>query len=107
MMNSDIRPGDFVIYRKTKHSNLPGPRAENIQPARNGDTYAYTVDKYWLVQAVLDDGTIVATTRRGKTNLLKSDDPMLHRANWFQKLIYRSRFPMPDQIRVRTEMNAG
>ena len=93
-MNMQFKPGDLVVYRKTKHSNRPGPRASNIHPAPNGDTYSYTVDKYWVVEEVLEDGTIVATTRRGKRNHLKSDDPMLHRANWLQKLLYRSRFPM-------------
>ena len=93
MTKSNFQPGDMVIYRKTKHSRQPGPRAENIQPAVHGETYAYTVDKYWLVDEVLSDGRIIATTRRGKRNTLRADDPMLQRANWLQRLWYRSRFP--------------
>lgn len=102
MMSSQLRPGDYVIYRKTKHSNHPGPRAENIHPARNGDSYSYTVDKYWVVDEVLDDGTIVVTTRRGKRNYIRPDDPMLLRANWFQKLLYRNRFPAPVEPQIRS-----
>lgn len=91
-MKTAFRPGDLVVYRKTKHSTQPGPRAENIQPAANGDTYSYTVDKFWMVDDVLEDGTIVATTRRGKKNFLQPDNPMLKRANLIQRILYRARF---------------
>ena len=93
MIQQRFRPGDFVIYRKTKHGNRPGPRAENIKPALHGDNYSYTVDKYWVVEEVCDDGTVVALTRRGKRNFLKTDDPLLQRASWWQRMLYRSRFP--------------
>ncbi len=93
MMKTSFRPGDLVIYRKTKHSRQPGPRASNIQPARHGETYSYTVDKYWVVEEILNDGTIVVATRTGKKNRVHPDDHMLQRANWFQRLLYRSRFP--------------
>lgn len=105
-MRQQFTPGDLVIYRKTKHSTHPGPRAENVQPARHGDTYAYTVDKFWVVEEVADDGTIVAATRRGKRNRLKQDDPMLKRANIFQHLLYRDRFaqlPKPGEVDTAAE----
>ena len=62
------------------------------------------------VDDVLDDGTVVVSTRRGKRNLIRPDDPMLHRANWFQKLIYRSRFPLPTvpaEPQIPKEATAG
>lgn len=99
-MKNQFQPGDLIIYRKTKNGVHPGPRANNVHPAPNGDTYNYTVDKYWLVQKVLDNGTLVATTRRGKQNHLKADDPNLQKANWFQRVLHRSRFSelaLPDQ----------
>ena len=108
MVKTSFTPGDFVIYRKTKHSRQPGPRAENIHPSPNGDTYSYTVDKFWIVQEVQEDGTIIAATRRGKQVTLRSDDPMLHRANWFQRLLYRARFSLlslpgqPKQVEAPT-----
>ncbi|MCA9083175.1 MAG: hypothetical protein KDA81_03925 [Planctomycetaceae bacterium] len=91
-MNHPFKPGDLVIYRKTKHSTHPGPRAENLHPAPNGDTYSYVVSKFWLVREVLEDGTLVAVTRRGKLNQIRPDDPGLRRPNWFERLFYRSRF---------------
>lgn len=91
-MKKTLQQGDLVVYRKTKHSTHPGPRAENVQPARNGDNYSYTIDKFWVIQEVLADGTLVATTRRGKKNHLRPDDPMLKRANILDRLLYRSRF---------------
>ncbi|MEQ9409898.1 MAG: hypothetical protein RIK87_19335 [Fuerstiella sp.] len=92
-MKSRFHAGDLVIYRKSKFSDHPGPRAANVHPAPRGETYSYTVDKFWIVQEVLADGTVVATTRRGKKHYLRPDDPLLKRANWLQRLLYRSRFP--------------
>ncbi|MEZ6060234.1 MAG: hypothetical protein R3C19_07735 [Planctomycetaceae bacterium] len=87
-----FQPGDLVIYHKTKHSTTPGPRASDVQPARNGDTYSYTVDKFWIVRDVLSDGTVIAETRRGKRHHIKPGDPLLKRASFLQRLMYRSRF---------------
>lgn len=91
-MQQKFQPGDMIIYRKTKHGVQPGPRATNVHPAANGDTYNYTVDKFWIVQELADSGTLIAKTRRGKLNYLKADDPNLQKANWLQRLWYRSRF---------------
>jgi len=91
-MNRIFRPGDLVVYRKSKHSQCPGPRAANIQPAAHGDSYNYTVDKYWIVKEVHEDGTITASTRRGKEHSLNTDDPLLRRANILQRLLHRARF---------------
>ncbi len=108
MMKTSFRPGDLVIYRKTKHSTHPGPRADNVYPAVRGETYAYTVDKFWIVEEIQDDGTVVAVTRRGKKNFIRSDDPMLRRANLLQKLLYRSRFAqLPETATPQQEMSAG
>ena len=96
-MKKTYRPGDLVVYRKTKHSTHPGPRAENVHPAPNGDSYSYTIDKFWMVDDVLEDGTIVATTRRGKKNFLQADDPMLKRASLIERILYRSRFAQLQQ----------
>lgn len=91
-MKQNLQPGDFVIYRKSKQSTQPGPRAANVQPARNGDNYSYTVDKFWIVEEVMEDGTVIAATRRGKKNEIRSDDPLLKRANLLERFLYRSRF---------------
>jgi hypothetical protein len=84
--------GDWVIYRKLKHSASPGPRAHNISPSPNGELYDYFVDKFWIVQSVLPDGRLQLRTRTGKTHLVNSSDRRLRRARWWQRWLYRSRF---------------
>ena len=92
MAERQFHPGDWVVYKKTKHSTQPGPRAQHISPAAGGDNYAYTVDKFWVVAAVRRDGQLVLHTRRGKQHVVSPSDPHLHRASWWQRLLYRSRF---------------
>ncbi|MEP3477632.1 MAG: hypothetical protein ABJZ55_00140 [Fuerstiella sp.] len=91
-MQQKFQPGDMIIYRKTKHGVHPGPRASNVHPSANGDTYNYTVDKFWIVEEVTEDGTLIAKTRRGKLNYLKANDLNLQKANFLQRLWHRSRF---------------
>ena len=90
-MANGLSPGDYVVYRKTKFSRRPGPRAVNVRPATNGDSYNYVVDKFWVVQRV-DDGTVTLRTPRGKTHTVRSDDPLLRRANFWERWRYRDRF---------------
>lgn len=91
MPRNELQPGDWVVYRKTKHSTCPGPRATEISPSRGGDTYSYIVDKYWVVTAV-GDGSVRVRTRRGKEHEVEAGDPNLHRASWWERLRFRSRF---------------
>jgi len=90
---SRLAPGDFLIYRKTKSSTRPGPRARNVQAAENGDDYWYEVDKFWTLSDVRDDGRLVATTRTGKQIVLDPEDERLRKARLFERLRYRTRFP--------------
>jgi hypothetical protein len=89
----EFRPGDLVVYRKTKHAAKPGPRAERISPAPYGDTYSYIVDKYWIVERICDDGALLLRTRRGKTHKTRPDDPNLRRAGLITRLLQGHRFP--------------
>ena len=88
----DYRVGDWVLYKKTKHSSKPGPRAESVNPSSGGDSYSYVVEKHWIVQEVQEDGKLVLVTRRGKTHLISPDDPSIRKANWWQRFRYRARF---------------
>ena len=88
----DYRVGDWVIYKKTKHSKNPGPRADSVSPSSGGDSYSYIVEKHWIVQEVLEDGQLVLVTRRGKTHLISPDDPLIRKANCWQRFRYRRRF---------------
>lgn len=95
--------GDPVIFRKFKHSSAPGPRAKQVAPAPHGEEYAYCVDKFWTVVDVRDDGQLLVTTRRGKENVVAVGDPNLRPARWWERLLYRDRFPKlgDDLLRAR------
>jgi len=92
MVAHSFQAGDWVIYRKTKHSRNPGPRAANIDAAAHGDEYSYTVDKFWIVARVNDDGTILLRTRGGKRHTIGVDDFNVRKANWWERWRYRDRF---------------
>ena len=94
-MSPSFKPGDWVIYRKPKFSLRPGPHARDVYPTPRGDYYSYRVDKYWTVVAVEADQLIVVCTRRGKQLTLTLDDPALRRARWWERVLFRHRFPAP------------
>jgi hypothetical protein len=90
-----FKPGDFVIYRKPKYSVHPGQNARSVYPSPNGDLYSYYVDKFWTVISVQSKGDIVVSTRRGKQLTVPASDPALRRARWWERLLFRRRFPSP------------
>jgi len=87
-----FKPGDPVVFCKTKQSVRPGPRAKAIDPAPQGDDYTYLVDKFWVV-ADVTDGKMTLQTRRGKTHVVDAKDPHVRRPRWWELLWYRNRFP--------------
>lgn len=93
MRRRNFCSGDLVIYRKPKYSVCPGPRARDIQPAKCGDTYAYRVDKFWVVVDLDGDNRVLVRTRRGKSHFIDAGDTNLRRASWIERLWYRHRFP--------------
>ncbi|MEZ5941272.1 MAG: hypothetical protein R3C18_07770 [Planctomycetaceae bacterium] len=105
-MKKTFTPGDWVICRKTKHSTHPGPRAQQVAPASNGDQYSYTVDKFWVVTEVRDDGSVVLQTRRGKQHVMPADTPNLHVANFLERWWYGSRFRSVEQATQATAPEA-
>tara|TARA_R110002072_G_scaffold103114_1_gene226292 strand:+ start:2723 stop:3295 length:573 start_codon:yes stop_codon:yes gene_type:complete len=86
------KPGDWAIYRKSKRSKVPGPRASSVKPNLKGETYNYVVQKFWMVDEVHADGTLTMRTTRGKTHRVPADDPNLTRPSWFARLRWRERF---------------
>ena len=92
-LRQEFKPGDRVIYRLTKHSRKPGPRARQISPSPNGDDYIYLVDKFWLVDQVLDGGKVLIRTRRGKTRVISARDRNLRPATWWENFLYGQHFP--------------
>lgn len=92
-MIKPYRVGDPVVFRVTKQSTDPGPRAVDIHPAPSGETYSYQVDKFWTVKQIQSDGKLNLITRRGKERTVSQDDLRLRHARWWEKWIYRQRFP--------------
>jgi hypothetical protein len=105
-MTQQFQPGDWVIYRKRKHSSHPGPRAKDVDPAPRGEDYSYHVDKFWTIVAVEPDGKMVARTRRGKEHVLEPDDPSLRKARWWERLLWRSRFLKLDASPPETDQKS-
>jgi hypothetical protein len=66
MAQQKFSPGDPVIYRRSKCTPHPGPRAVHVTPAPRGEDYAYEVDKFWVVVEMRSNRTLVLRTRRGK-----------------------------------------
>ena len=91
----NFQPGDLVIYAMPKRSRQPGPRARSIHPAPMGDDYAYVVDKFWVVIELVGDDQVLLKTRRGKTRIVRLEDPLLRKARWWERWRYRNRFPAP------------
>lgn len=92
MASSGIEPGDWVIYLKQKSSTSPGPRAQQVVPSAKGESYIYAVEKFWVVERVLEGGQIQLRTRRGKQLIVVPDDPRLRKARWWERWLYDKRF---------------
>jgi len=93
--------GDWVVFRRMKHTTRPGRRARDVYATQNGDTYDYFIDKFWIVTDVLADGRLMLQTRRGKTHAVDANDANLRHASFWDRLRYRSRFAQlqPDEER--------
>jgi hypothetical protein len=91
-MRPEYAPGDWVVYRKSKRSTTPGPRAQRVMASSKGEKYSYVVDKFWIVDTVLPGDKLLLRTRRGKVHQISVDDINLRPANWFVRLLYRHRF---------------
>ncbi|MEM6366486.1 MAG: hypothetical protein AAF745_18815 [Planctomycetota bacterium] len=89
---SSWQAGDWVVYRKSKRSKNPGRRAWDIKATQKGETYAYVVDKFWVVERVRPDGTLVVRTPGGKQNTVDADDPNLTKAGWLARIRWGQRF---------------
>ncbi len=92
MRRNALQPGDWVVYRRTKYSETPGPRAHDVSPTRGGDMYSYVVDKFWVVSEIDDEGQLLLRTRTGKTHRVKPNDPNLRRPTWWERFRFGERF---------------
>jgi hypothetical protein len=92
MARRNYQTGDWVIYRKSKQSPLPGPRAQQVNPSPRGEVYSYVVDKFWIVTEVLPGNRLKLRTRRGKEHELPADDPNLRPVRFWERWLYHQRF---------------
>lgn len=97
-VEKQLKPGDWVIYRKLKRSTSPGPRAKLVSAAPQGETYTYMVDKFWVVKQLLNDGQVVLVTRTGKQHTVDPATPNLRPANWWERWLYRDRFRQTETL---------
>jgi len=61
-------------------------RAKNVSPSKAGDSYGYTVDKYWIVKEVLPEGSLLVQTTRGKELTLPADDMALRKPYIWERI---------------------
>ena len=92
MDTQNWKVGDWVIYRKSKRSSSPGPRAQGVLPSKRGESYNYNVDKYWVVTDIQNDGQLVVTTLRGKQHILPPSDAALRKPYTWERWLLRQRF---------------
>jgi hypothetical protein len=104
MVKHNLKRGDPVIFRKSKHTARPGRRAQRVVPEPLGEFYTYEVDKFWVVTNVdRDSGTVEVMTRRGKRHVIRSTDPRLRCPSWWEWFRFASRFPkLPERVAAHT-----
>jgi hypothetical protein len=90
-----LRTGAPIVYRVQETSTCPSPDALNVFPSKHGEFYDYLAKKYWRVEEVLQDGSIVAVTPLMEHHHLRRDDPNLRKANLIERLRHAARFPSP------------
>jgi hypothetical protein len=93
IFSRDLRPGAPIVYRVQETSTCPGPDAVDVYPSKHGEFYDYLAKKYWRVEKVLEDGSIVALTPLMEHQHVRRNDPNLRRANLIERVRYSARFP--------------
>lgn len=83
-----FKKGQVVVFRKEKHSTHPGPRAQNVRPARLGDMYDYLVDKFWIVVDIEGDDLVVKTPK-GKVHRVSTQHPRLRKLRLHERIWLR------------------
>jgi hypothetical protein len=90
-----FRAGAPIVYRVQETSTCPSPDALYVYPSKRGESYDYLANKYWRVEKVFEDGSIMALTPLMEHQYLKRNDPNLRKANLIERLRYAARFPSP------------
>lgn len=101
------KPGDWVIYRMSKHGVAPGRRAHHVSASQKGESYNYIVDKFWVVERVAANGDLHVRTPGGKTRVLSAQDPNLRPARWWHRFQWGERFRNAELQRRQNSLNEG
>ena len=78
--------GDRVIYDEVSRN----PGGMDSETAGNS---AYIVQHFMTVRESSKKGTVVLVTQTGKMHVTLNTNPNLRRARWWERLLYRDRFP--------------
>ena len=81
------RAGDKLIYTYDEYSQQPAAWAKNVRADRRGEGYRYEVDTLWIVNRVLADGSLEASTPGGHFRTFAPDDKQLRRATLLERLL--------------------
>ena len=101
-----FKRGDWVVFRRLKHTTRPGRRAREVHATENGDYYDYFIDKFWIVVQVLEDGRLMLKTRRGKTHAVDANDSNLRHASLWDRFRHRARFAQLELDELREGQQA-
>src|SRR5438046_10573050 len=91
LLGRRLRPGVPIVYRVQETSTCPSPDALDVYPSERGESYDYLANKYWRVEKVFEDGSIVALTPLMEHQYLRRNDPNLRKANLIERLRYAAR----------------
>ena len=94
----NFKVGQAVVYRMPKSSTSPGQRAINVRPSTGGESYAYEVEKHWVVSKIVDEDHVELVTRTGKRHVISVDDKRLRQASWIERTFSGGRFPKLDML---------
>jgi hypothetical protein len=90
-----FRLGDCVIFREERRDTHPSSGARDVRPESCGEGYLFVVNEFWRVSE-LHTGHLLLRASGNKTRVADANDPHLQVAPWWQRLLYRHRFPKLD-----------
>ncbi len=103
VFNRSWKPGDWIVYRMSKHGIAPGKRAHHVSASRKGESYNYIVDKFWVIEKIGPNGELYVRTPGGKTRVLASNDLNIRRARWWHRFQWGERFRTAEAQRLQQE----
>ena len=91
----DYHVGQPVLYQSRKQNTDPGKAVSKVRTEPNGDWLDDNIERYWIVDEVGCDGTLVLRARRGRTLVVQSRDPELRPATRWERFWHRVKFLQP------------